>query len=156
MTFSYRIQDEPQPSLWSHFAVNPLWPLLSMMLAGVWLAWPWFIFNGFIIGSPTRWRELIWIISGLVGNIILSVVVIMLINHFVQSPTAMQYILLILLVWKLAVSYMVFMLQTETFELYEYYGGVVKNGIWVLLIGTFLGRRFLYEILNPFVWLWIN
>lgn len=155
MTVSYRIKDEPQPSVWSHFAVNPLWPLLSMMLAGVWLAWPWFVLNGFIVGSPTRWRELVWIVSGLVGSVVVSLIIIALVEtKILTSQFSVQYAFLIFVGWKLAVSYQVFMLQIETFELYEYYGGVVSNGIWVLLIGIFFRHKFLLELLPFPFWLW--
>jgi len=46
-TDGYRIADEPRPGALSQLAVNPLWPLLAVMLGGTWIAWPWFALNTF-------------------------------------------------------------------------------------------------------------
>ena len=54
---SYTLADEPQPSGLQHLVVNPLWPLFGFMFGGAWLAFPWYVFNGFAMGSPTRKRE---------------------------------------------------------------------------------------------------
>src|SRR5262245_5445757 len=62
---AYQIADEPAPSTFAKYAVNPLFPMLAMMFAGVWFAWPWFAFNSFAIGSPTRRAELAWLVAGL-------------------------------------------------------------------------------------------
>ena len=51
---SYRIGDEPRPGALARVAVDPMWPLLAVMLGGVWLSWPWFVLNGVVVGSPTR------------------------------------------------------------------------------------------------------
>ena len=42
----YQIPDEPRPGPLRQLVVAPTWPLLATMLAGCWLAWPWFCFNG--------------------------------------------------------------------------------------------------------------
>ncbi len=154
MTSTYRIEDEPQSSQFSHLVVNPFWPLLGLMFGGTWLAWPWFVVNGFAVGSPTRWRELGWVIGGFIGSTVLAVTIFVLYNNnVIHSDSSIQYAILVLLVWKITVSYTVFTLQARTFELYEYYGGIVRNGIWVLLLATFLGRKAVLTLL-PFE-LWI-
>ncbi|RKZ82611.1 MAG: hypothetical protein DRR19_20340 [Candidatus Parabeggiatoa sp. nov. 1] len=154
MTSTYRIEDEPQSSQFSHLVVNPFWPLLGLMFGGAWLAWPWFVVNGFAVGSPTRWRELGWVIGGFIGSTVLAVTIFVLYNNnVIHSDSSIQYAILVLLVWKITVSYTVFTLQARTFELYEYYGGIVRNGIWVLLLATFLGRKAVLTLL-PFK-LWI-
>ena len=55
---SYRLPDEPKPGRLERLVTDPIWPLFATMLAGAWLGLPWFAFNAFALGSPTRWREL--------------------------------------------------------------------------------------------------
>jgi hypothetical protein len=154
MTSTYRIEDEPQPSNFSHLVVNPFWPLLGLMLGGSWLAWPWFVVNGFAVGSPTRWRELGWVIGGFIGSTVLAVTILVLYgNNVIHSESGIQYAILVLLVWKITVSYTVFTLQARTFELYEFYGGIVRNGIWVLLLAFFLGRKAVLTLLPFDLWI---
>jgi len=154
MTSTYRIEDEPQASTLSNFVVNPFWPLLAMMLGGVWIGWTWFVFNGFAVGSPTRQRELAWIIGGFIGATVLAIGILVLYNNgIIQSRSGIQYAGLVLVVWKLAIGYIVFSLQARTFELYEYYGGVVKNGIWVLILAAFFGRKVVLTLLPFDLWM---
>jgi len=154
MTSTYHIEDEPQPSKLSHLVVNPFWPLLGMMLGGVWLGWLWFVINGFAVGSPTRWRELSWIMIGLLGSIGLAIIILVLDNQgFLQTRSSLQYAGLVLIVWKITISYIVFLLQQRTFELYEYYGGVVKNGIWVLILAVWFGRKAVLNLLPFDFWI---
>jgi hypothetical protein len=145
----YQIADEPAPSTLARYAVNPLYPMLAAMLAGVWLAWPWFAFNSFAVGSPTRRAELVWLAGGLivppvVGAALLTTRMVELLPAW--SP---PYIGLLLVVLKLIVVYAVFLLQSRTIEIYEYYGGKLVNGIWPLLIGFYLGDRLLADL--PFL-----
>ena len=47
------------------------------------------------------------------------------------------------IVWKLAVGYVLYNLQQRSFALHEYYGGMVRNGVLVLVASIFLGARVL-------------
>ena len=58
------------------------------------------------------------------------------------GETALPYLLLILVVWKLGISYVLYMLQASSFGIYEYYGGTVQNG-WIGLILTYIAWRML-------------
>jgi hypothetical protein len=143
---SYQIADEPAPSTLARYAVNPLYPMLAAMLAGVWLAWPWYVFNSFAIGSPTRRTELAWLVGGLVlpagvGWMLLAAGVSGLLPAW--SP---PYIGLLVVVMKIIVVYAVFILQSRTIEIYEYYGGKLVNGIWPLLAGFYVGDRLLVDL----------
>jgi hypothetical protein len=134
----YQIADEPAPSTLARYAVNPLYPMLAWMFAGVWFAWPWFAFNSFAVGSPTRRAELAWLAAGLivppvVGSLLIAIL----------PPAADAYINLLVVVLKLVVVYAVFLLQSRTIEMYEYYGGKLANGIWPMLIALYLGHRVL-------------
>lgn len=141
MNNHYHIEDEPHPGMLAQFATNPLWPLLGVMLGGVWLGWSWFVFNSFAVGSPTRWRESVWIVGGLlVSGVLISLSAYLADTHIIEGQAQIHYALLVLTVWKLAVSYAVFTLQSRTIELYEYYGGVLRNGIWVVALAMLFGR----------------
>jgi hypothetical protein len=64
MTPTYRILDEPTLSPLASFAVNPMWIVLATILLQP-LAWAWFLFNSFALGSPTRRREVLSVAIGL-------------------------------------------------------------------------------------------
>jgi len=152
MDATYRIQDEPSPSGLSHVVVNPVWPLLASMLAGAWLALPWFALNSFALGSATRRRE--WVLAA----VTLPVAFLLLLGMGllraweVVPPGAMPYLAVGLTVWKLTVAYQLFTLQQRSFALHEYYGGTVRNGMFVLLAGSFFGRTAVGELLGQGLW----
>lgn len=135
---TYRILDEPQPSTLSHLAVQPLWPLLAVMFGGTWIAWPWFALNAFAVGSPSRVKELLWAVGGFLGTAMLTVGIFSLYAAETVGDVGMQYLIVTLSVWKLLVSYRLYILQARTFSLYEYFGGTVRNGLLVILAATFL------------------
>jgi hypothetical protein len=133
----YQIADEPRPSSLARFAVNPLFPFLAAMLGGVWIAWPWFAFNSFAIGSPTRKSEILWLAGGLAVVVVLTLGLIAGVNTRALPSAAAPYAGLVLSVAKLAVLYAVFLLQSRTVEIYQYYGGVLANGVWGLLLSFY-------------------
>jgi hypothetical protein len=140
---SYQIADEPAPSTLARFAVNPLYPMLAAMLAGVWFAWPWFAFNSFAIGSPTRRAELTWLVVGLIVPPAIGSALILARGAELLPASAGPYIGLAVIVAKLVIVYAVFLLQSRTIEIYEYYGGKLVNGIWPLLAAFYVGDRLL-------------
>ena len=140
---AYRIQDEPSPGGAAHLAVNPVWPLLAVMFGGAGLSWPWFMLNGFALGSPTRRQELAWAIGGLVGSLLLVQGIDYLGSAGVIGQRGAPYAWLGLIVWKLAVSYWLYMLQARSFHLYEHFGGQVRNGALILILGYILTRQLL-------------
>jgi hypothetical protein len=152
MDTTYRIQDEPSPSGLSHAVVNPMWPLLAAMLAGAWLALPWFALNSHALGSATRRRE--WVLAGvaLPGTFLLLLGMALLRRQGVVPEGAMPYLAVGLSVWKLTVAYLLYTLQHRSFALHEYYGGTVRNGMFVLLAGSFFGRRAVGELLGQSLW----
>lgn len=146
---TYALPDEPSPSAWTHLAVNPIWPLFAVMFAGSWLAWPWAVFNGFVVGCPRRWSELGIGIVGFAVNIVYSITVIVLFGQEVIPEGWMPYLFISLSVWRLAVSYFLYDFQSQTFDLYEYTGGRVRSGLPILIIG-FFARPLLMD-LHPLV-----
>lgn len=148
----YHIEDEPRPGPWQHLAVQPFWPLLAMMLAGSWLGLPWFVVNGFVVGSPTRWREAALAGAGLAGSVALVVLLSVLVQTGVLSATTLPYAAVGITVWKLAVGYVLFLWQRRSIHLYEYFGGTLANGLPVLLLAALLGGRLLSKAVTHPLW----
>jgi hypothetical protein len=117
-----------------------------MMLAGPWLAWPWFAFNGFAVGSPTRLREAGLAIFGLLGSGGLVFGIAAGISAGALAGTTLKLALLGLTLWKLGTGYVLYLTQARTFGVFEHYGGVVRNGMLVVVAGMFaepsVGRLF--------------
>jgi hypothetical protein len=149
-TATYRIGDEPLPGPLQHLVVNPVWPLLAVMLGGVWLSWPWFVLNGFAVGSPTRRRELAVAVAGLAVSVLLVAIVVYLVGAGILGRADARYALVGVTAWKLAVCYWLYTLQTRSFGLYQYFGGKVRNGLWVVLAALFLAAAVLGR-LPPFL-----
>lgn len=135
---AYRIADEPTPGGLSHLAVNPLWPFVSVMFGGIWLSWSWFLLNGIAVGSPTRKREWLWVGAGLAGSVLLIFGLLTLVDNKVIAKEYIKYAFLLVVVWKLGVSYVLFSLQSHSIELYEYYGGRLRNGAYVIVAAYFV------------------
>ncbi|MFY0527067.1 hypothetical protein ACN28I_29310 [Archangium gephyra] len=141
MSATYRIQDEPSPGALGHLVVNPVFPLLAFMMGGVWLGVPWFILNGFAMGSTTRRKETVLAVLVVPGTLLLAMLLGTLVQAGVLTKTSAPYAGVSAIVWRLAMGYAIFNLQQRSFALHEYYGGVVRNGVLVLVAGVFLGSR---------------
>lgn len=148
---AYRIEDEPLPSGVAHLAVHPLWPLLGVMLGGAWLAWPWFVLNGFALGSPTRRRELAWAAAGFAGTALLLVVLGVAIDRGLLAGLPLRYALVSIALCKLAVSYRLYMLQGRCFEIFIHFGGTVRSGLAVVALSWFVERRLFGDL--PDFWI---
>ena len=138
----YRILDEPRPGGLARFAVDPLWPLFGMMFCGAWFAWLWFVFNGYAVGSPTKRKELLTAVVGFVGLVLLLVVI----GNVIALPgwrSGAPYLGVIFACWKVGISYWLYLLQSRSFALYEYYGGVLRSGVVVIIAGYLLTRALL-------------
>ena len=138
---SYQIADEPAPGNLARFAVNPVFPLLALMLGGVWLAFPWFAFNSIAVGSPTRRAELAWLVGGLLAFVVICVAIIAAYESGLISENGLPYAILALVVAKIGVGYAVHVLQSRTIEIYEHFGGVLQNGVWGVAAAFFVGDR---------------
>ncbi|MEY4588544.1 MAG: hypothetical protein RL497_620 [Pseudomonadota bacterium] len=74
---NYRIIDEPQVKMADRFIVNPTAILLAAIFIPIavnipfygkfWLPFIWLIFNGYLLGSPSFWRECLYAMMGLCG-----------------------------------------------------------------------------------------
>lgn len=150
MIRGYRIVDEPRPSGLARWTVQPLWPFLAVMLGGAVVAWPWFAVNAYALGSPTRVRETLWAAGGFLGNVLLTWGLFELAELTRMTPLGARYAVVGLVVWKLAISYRLYLLQGRTFSLYRYFGGTVRNGVVVVIAAFFLSARVLVNL--PTFW----
>lgn len=140
---TYRIADEPTPGALAHLAVNPFWPFVAAMFGGIWLSWSWFVLNGIAVGSPTQKREWLWIAAGLIVSALLLSGLFYLIDTGVIAEKQIKYAFLLLVMWKLGVTYVLYTLQSHSIELYEYYGGPLKNGAIVIIAAYFVSPAIL-------------
>jgi hypothetical protein len=144
----YRILDEPRPGALAQYAVNPTWPFLALMLAGGWLAWPWFVFNAIALGSSNRSREILWVVGGLLGTLVVLGGLIATSALFGATvEPAIPYLRILPIVWKLLVGYVVFGSQQRSFQLFEWFGGAPKNGMFALIAGVVLKAKLLTTLL---------
>jgi hypothetical protein len=139
MTTPYAIADEPIETSRRHLVVDPSAPLLAEMVCGSWLSLPWFAFNAIAMGSPTRRKEIALCVLTLVGAAILGAGVLALREHgVIESRTVLRFALLGIVTWKLAMTRVIYTLQSRTFHVYEYYGGPVRSASYVLSTGWWL------------------
>lgn len=149
---SYVIPDEPTPTALNKYAVRPNAILLATMLCGAWLAWPWYAFNAFAIGSPTRRRELAMCLAALFGTAILVEILLALMDFgVIVSPTALRIFALGIAAFKMGMAYWVSLVQQRTFSVYEYYGGRIRSAAAVITIGMYL-RPIIMGLVDDPIW----
>ncbi len=113
------------------------------MVVGAWLSWIWFAINGQAIGSPNRNREALLVLGGFLGSAVIILILGSLRVANVLGEGAMPYAYLALVAWKLGVSYSLYIMQNRNFELYAHFGGIVRNGFFILIAGALLSRQLL-------------
>jgi hypothetical protein len=139
----YRIEDEPSSVGIPAIVVNPMWPLLAAMLAGSWLGLTWLAINSFALGSPRRYADLGLALAGFAGASIIAFGVIVAAEQQWLDHASVRYAMLAVVAWKLVLAYAIAMRQSPVLELYEYFGGQVRNGVFVMLAAAFIGRPLL-------------
>lgn len=135
---TYRIPDEPLPSAWSRQVVDPMWPLLAVMLAGNAVGLAWFVFNGIAMGSPGRRTDWLWAVASLLLALLVWLGLGALLAAGVLDERSVRYAALLPVVVKLAVAYRLYLGQTASHELWDYYGGQSRNGMVPLVLMTLL------------------
>ncbi|CAN7185267.1 hypothetical protein LJR168_002807 [Pseudoxanthomonas sp. LjRoot168] len=143
MQARYRLPDEPLPSGLSRFAVDPMWPLLALMLAGRGVGLAWFAFNSAALGSPTRTREWLYVAAALLGSALLLLFLGVAASQAWLDPRQLRYAALSLLALKITLAYMIYMLQLRPHELWTYHGGESANGLPTLVLLGLLARPLL-------------
>jgi len=128
----YQIIDEPKPSRWAKFIVNPVAILLVAMLLPLmwtpplagryWMPLLWLLVNGFILGSASWKKELIF---SIVGGLAMLVCVYGALFYFQQFdpeglPQAAPYIRIVLNGVLFLSLYLVVFTQSTSYQLYQY------------------------------------
>lgn len=144
----YQIADEPIPSTLSRFVVDPTWPMLACMILGGVPGLAWLAFNGFVLGSPTRFRESLICLTGVIGALLVVSLVGLGTEAGIVSEQAAKYLLLIALVSKLGFAYIACFLQMRALEIHQHYGGRKANGVIPLILSAFLLRPALASALS--------
>jgi len=130
----YQIIDEPRPGARGQMVSQPFVPLLSFMFVGTFLAWPWFVFNAFALGSYRRWRDLAWAGGGFLVRTALVVAMIWAFGAFHIEQRYLGLARLVVTLWTLTVTYRLYLSQQEPAELYETYRGPLgTRGLLVMI-----------------------
>ncbi len=148
-TLRYRIPDEPRPTGMSHLAVDPLWPLLALMLAGNGIGLLWFAVNSRALGSPTAMKEALYIAASLIGCIALVAALSWCRQQALLSDEGLAYAALSLAVLKLSVGYALYISQSRCAELVQHYGGILRNGAVVAILAMVILRPALADLPLP-------
>jgi hypothetical protein len=148
-TLRYRIPDEPRPTGMAHLAVDPMWPLLTLMLAGNGIGLLWFAINSRALGSPTAMKEALYIAASLIGCIALGVALAWCRQHALLSEEGLAYAGLSTAALKLGIGYAIYMRQARCAELVQHYGGILRNGAVVAILAMFVARRALADLPLP-------
>jgi hypothetical protein len=147
----YRIRDEPltQPR---GFVIDPFWALLAVMMGGAAFGALLFALNAYFLRGPTWRREIELSLTMLLGAAILGFILVQAEASGALAAGTMNYALLIVVAWKLAVTYWIYYLQQTGFALFEYFGGKAQNGLAVVFIGAILLRRVIVQAVDHPVW----
>lgn len=139
----YRIIDEPRGSAWRAWVVKPFWPWIALMLGGVWVGVPWFIFNSIAMGSPSRTREVVAAaaLPLVLGGSIFGMV--LLADVLGMPRVTFKYFVLPGILFKMVIGYLLFMWQSRAFELHHHFGNPARNGAIIAVAAFFLRERVL-------------
>ena len=150
---TYQIADEPVETSLRSYVVRPSMPLLAIMFAGAWLAWPWFAFNAIAMGSPTRRKEIALCAAAFAGTAVLGAIVIALFDAGILPAGApLRLAVLAVVTFKLTITYHISTVQSRTFHVYEYYGGPVRSASRILG-ASLLVRGFVIGLVDHPLWI---
>lgn len=152
MSAGYRIEDEPLAGQPKGLVIDPFWALLAVMLGGAALGALLFASNAFFLRGPTWRRELGLCAAMLVGAGILGWLLMQAEASGLLGPGKLKYAVLLVVAWKLAVTYWIYYLQQTGFALFEYFGGKAQQGLLIVFIGAFVLRRVVVNAVDHPVW----
>lgn len=154
---TYQIADEPTDSSLRDYVVRPHVPLLAAILCGAWLAWPWFAFNAYAMGSPTRRKELALVAGAFAATFALAVGMLVLFHYgLLPSGVPTRLALLAITTFKMGVSYYLSTVQDRTFHVYEYYGGEVRDARRIISAGWFASGLVIGLSDHPLWWIIVS
>lgn len=127
----YSIIDEPKIKPWVRYAVNPIIILFAAMLVPMiwnppyfgrlWLPFVWLVINGWLLGSPTLKKELLYAVVGLLLMAgIFYLMHFVVINNIRFEFSFFKYMGVLLNAVLFLFIYLVVFMQTGPYEIYEY------------------------------------
>jgi len=152
MERAYHIADEPEPGRYAKYAVSTHWPFLATLLGGSWLGLPWFLFNGYAVGSATRKAEVRAAMFTVGFALAFAFVAFGLIDALHAPPSdsashvagalglpdrAYSYAWVGVIAVKLWFVYRIQWLQAKSIHIHQSYGGKLMNGAVVLVVAYF-------------------
>lgn len=148
----YAIPDEPAPSRYQRFVVQPSATLLGVMLGGSLLGLPWMVFNGYAMGSAFRRKELLYAVVTAIAQFGLLGLLIYLTATGVFSKREFGYASLLVHAVRLTGAYFIYASQEKSFDLYQHFGGPVNSkGMFVALV-MMVAKLYLVGVLPVGVW----
>lgn len=145
----YRIPDEPRPTGLIRYAVDPMWPLLALMLSGNALGLAWFAFNSRALGSASAAREWAYIAASLIGCVLVALAIAWAARNGFLENSAISYAALAFPALKLSLGYALYVSQSRSTELILHFGGVLRNGAVGLLVCFLVARSALDTLELP-------
>lgn len=138
---TYQIIDEPKGGRFSNLTTKPMWPLLAFMFGGPLCSWIWSAVNSVALNSPSRNKEL-----AIVGAAFVTYFAMYLCLGVVLASGALVgvnagYIKVAIVAVELIFCYKLFLMQTGSFDVYEYFNGKVANPAIGLIVSVFIGRK---------------
>jgi hypothetical protein len=125
----YRIHDEPDPGVAARLAVSPLWPVLALLFAGAWLAWPWLALNAFALGARSRARQLFVAVLALGATVALT-------RLGLATSLSPEVLAVGVLAAELPLAWLVYREQRDAARVFAQGGVTLASGFWPLVLGA--------------------
>jgi len=138
---TYQIIDEPKGSRFSNMTSKPMWPLLAFMLGGALSSWVWSALNSLALNSPSRNKELAIVGVAFITYFAMYISVGVLIANGALEGVNAGYIKVGIVAIELIFCYKLFLMQSNSFDVHEYFNGKVANPAIGLIISVLVGRK---------------
>jgi hypothetical protein len=170
MARSYHIADEPSPNRWAQWVSSTHWLFLATMLGGSWIGLPWFVFNGYAVGSATWKKEIRAALLSPALALLFAVVSFGLIDALQIEPgpgsaaladvlglpsRTYAYAAACIIAIKFWFMYRLQWMQSKSVDIHESYGGVLKNGAVVVGAAYLLRSIVLGAAAKVSIYLWV-
>ena len=137
---SYQIIDEPKPSVYQNLAVNPVVILFATLLIPIfinlpfygrfWMPLVWIVLNGMFMGSPTKIKELVIAIVGVVIMVMLFFLTIHVAETYTEiGGKVFPYFRIIVQGVLFFTLYLIVFYQMTPYSIIEYIKGQNKDRV---------------------------
>jgi hypothetical protein len=149
---SYAIADDPVETSLRRYASRPMVAIYALIVAGSWLAWPWFAFNSFALGSATKRRELALLAISIVGSIALAWGIFELLSlGVIHVGTQLLLARLGVATFKVVLACKIAALQRDAVLVHSYDGVPIEYHLPVFHIGNAIAMLVLTTFSDPLI-----